>query len=486
MRKTAPSLSLPPPGFEEQPLSVLGRVGAILRSDPLINGVVACAVTIGFFHGWLKIRLNHPLVTFSFDLTLLLALGLVFTRLKRGVSLLPPGPVGKALLTFYVICGLYFVLPLGPPKLVSLAAARGWCFATLMFCLGYHLTQSVAQVKGYFYVLVLLGLATAFYGMRQSPAEIARMAAEDELFAARYVNVHYVTSQGAQLRVFSTFVSAGAFGATLAYVVVFAAALFSDPKAPKLERWLLLAATIPLVYGILLSGSRTSFVLLACGLLLVGWFHRNIQNLVLVPLLIVLVFRWAAKTSGGASLERFGSLLSLEDIWYRHSIPTSIGLSYMQEHLLGGGLGRSGYSVPFFLKGRIGYSDYVSADGDLGRLMIEMGWVGVIAFGALLWVSLRTAFRQLRTLRDTAVGPIALASATCFGLSVVGFPSGSPFLGIPMGAMTWFFLGTLGKLSDAHQKGTFTLKAPAGQAPEKARRFLYYRPPAAGPNSRPA
>ena len=40
---------------------------AILRSDPLINGVMLAAITVGFFHGWLKIQYRSPAVTFLFD-----------------------------------------------------------------------------------------------------------------------------------------------------------------------------------------------------------------------------------------------------------------------------------------------------------------------------------------------------------------------------------------------------------------------------------
>jgi len=50
-----------------------------------------------------------------------------------------------------------------------------------------------------------------------------------------------------------------------------------------------------------------------------------------------------------------------------------------------------------------------------------------------------------------------LGSAVLLGPALVAFPIGSPFLSIPMGALTWFFVGTLHKLAILSE----TPKAPA-------------------------
>lgn len=462
--------------LQDAPLSWKDKLLAIIESDPLINGIVALAITIGFFHGWLKIHYRHPAVTFLFDAFLLLALVLVFLQQKRGVSFLPPSPISGALKGFYAVCGFYFFLPWGPPWLICLASARGWCFATLMFILGYRLTKSLNQVKGYFYVLILLGVITAVYGIRQNPESIQRMMDEDEVMAERFKNSNYVTSQGKlQFRIFSTFVSSGVFGNTMAYVLIFAIAMMSAPRATQFERFLLLGAMAPMAYAIIISGSRTSFMLLGFGFLVIAWQRRNFQNFILIPVALVVAFKLGIGFTSGASAERFGSLLKFGEVFYRNQIPTQIGWDYMLDNPLGGGLGKSSYSIPFVLSNRLGYSDFYGADGDLGRLMIELGIVGVIFFGRILWVTLKTAKTHLLVLRDTPLGTVAMASASCFVMAVASFPSGSPFLGIPTGALVWFFLGTLEKLASEHAKGAWELpETTSPQAP--AKRFLYYRP----------
>jgi hypothetical protein len=120
----------------------------------------------------------------------------------------------------------------------------------------------------------------------------------------------------------------------------------------------------------------------------------------------------------------------------------------------GGGLGRSGHSVPMFLAQRVDFRGYESADGDLGRLMIEMGIIGLVAFGILMYRCLKLVYDSLEGLRDTEVSTVGLASGGCVVMAIISIPSGSPFLGIPMGALVWFFVGTLQKLTDEYQRGT--------------------------------
>lgn len=472
----------------EQPLSLKERLLALLHSDPLINGVVAVAVTVGFLHGWLKIRFPHPATTFAYDALLIVALVLAYLQQKRRETFIPPGRIGNALKAFYVLCFAFLLLPETPPLILGLAAIRGWCFATLMFCLGYRLTKSILQVRSYFYVLILLGLGTAAYGLQQTPEEVEEQMMEDANFRERYQYTYYHTSQGRQLRIFSTFVSSGAFGGTMAYVSIFIIVLLSDPKTPRAERLALAAVLFPIAYAMVRSGARSALMSLIFGFVVIAWYRRNFFNWILVPAAIVGVLKLAAVTTGGSAAERFATLLNFDEIYYRNYIPTIIGWEYMKEgHWLGGGLGRSGYSVPNFLPGMIGFRDFRSSDGDLGRLMIEMGMLGLIFFGRLLWVAVSETIRVLRRLQDTPESTVALASAACIVMALASFPSGSPFLGVPMGTLVWFFLGTLMKLHDRQAAAAAPEPADAdvtGDATAPAKRFLHRRVPGAKPGKR--
>jgi hypothetical protein len=474
--KEEPDFSaLPAPvGAEADTGSIWTRIRAIFQSGYVLNGLMVTAITVGFFHGWLKIRFPNPLTTFLFDGLLCVALALVFFRRERGERFIPRGRVGSALKTFYVVCAFYGLLPLGPPLIVNMAAFRGWCFATLMYSLGFNMTRYLAQVKGYFYVLIILGVITAGYGLRQSPAEIERRMAQDEHFAERYKQTYYAQGGGKrQLRIFSTFISSGAFGSVMAYVTVFAVVLMTDNKATKREKALLILAAIPMCYALFLTGARASFIMLLLGFVVIAWYRRNLVNFIVLPLIVLLAFRLGAQYTGGASVGRYSTLLKLEDVFDRASIPTKLGWKFMMDNPLGGGLGKSGYSVPMFLWGKTGYKDTEWVDGDLGCLMIELGFVGLVFFGRIVWAALRTIFESLQGLRDTPISSVGLACAACYLMSLASFPIGAPFLGIPMGSMTWFFLGTLHKLSEGYQRGAFRENESVTPKDQLAKRFLF-------------
>lgn len=475
-RKVAPQADLPPP------LTWKERLLAFLRWDPLVNGLLATGIVVGFVHGWLKIRFPSPVTTFLFDLFLIAALMVVVMRAPRGDSFFPRGSVGSAIKLFLLVQAFYVLVPMGPPLIIKAAGMRGWSFAMLMFCMGYKITRDQAQVKSYYYVLIALGVLTAFYGMQQNPAEIEKMMQQDENFAARYQFTYYAnTGGGRTLRVFSTFISSGAFGGTMAYVVMFAIVLFTEKTVGKTERLLLIGASLPVAYGMILSGSRSSLVTLGMGFLLIAWHRKNLVSFVVFPAVVVLVLKLASDFTSGAAMDRFSSLSSLDDVIARNTIPTRIGWEYMLENPFGGGLGRSGYSVPFFLFKMMPIETY-TADGDLGRLLIEMGAVGVLFFGNILWAAGQLIYRSLTQLRGTSVDAVALASGACFLMGVGSLPSGSPFIGIPMGALTWFFLGTLQKLADEYRQNSAKPMGPRTPAPDLSaptkpkKHFLHYHP----------
>jgi hypothetical protein len=61
-------------------------------------------------------------------------------------------------------------------------------------------------------------------------------------------------------------------------------------------------------------------------------------------------------------------------------------------------------------------------------------------------------------------------------MAIISIPSGSPFLGIPMGALVWFFVGTLQKLTDEYRLGTLAgIAAKPVAAPATQKHFRYRR-----------
>jgi hypothetical protein len=462
---------------EEPGISLRGKLLAILQSNALINGVMLLAIIVGFFHGWLKLKFPNPVTTFLFDGLLGIALLLTYAKKRDGRPFFLKTRVGKALIAFYVLCVAYMFMPGGPPMIICLASLRGWCFASLMYCLGFHITSTLTQIKGYFYVLVILGVITAAYGIRQNPDEIRQRMMQDAAFAERYRGIYYETSSGKlELRRFSTFVSSGAFGGVMAFVSAFAIVLFTDPRENKTERTLLTLALAPMNWAIVLTGARSALIMLGAGFATIAWYRRRFQTFIIIPAILIFALNYGMKQTAGHAGERFETLLDKETVVMRMLIPTMLGWESIKDNPFGYGVGKSGYSVPFFLVGRTTYKDFRRADGDLGALMIEMGLVGMLVFGRVLWAASKTVYDILIQLRGSPVSTIALACAASIVVSIITFPIGSPFLSIPTGALTWFFLGTLQKLADGTVAGAATVTPAPAVAAKPNKRFLYHRP----------
>ena len=431
----------------------LSRFTSLFAHNQLGNFLFVSAIIIGFFHGWLKLLYRGGLTTFAFDIPLSLALIATLAKVPRMEGWIPDSRVGNALKAFVGVAIFYLVMPFGVPLLVGLSAFRAWCFIPLTFVLGYHLVRSVRQVELYFWLIIILAAITAVYGMRQSPEEIRAKMAEDAEFAAKFFNTFYSNSKGeAKLRVFSTFVTAAAFGGTMAYCVMFAISRFSVAGNSWKERIVLLALAAPMAYGIVLSGSRTSMFMMATGLMFTAWYRRNLLQYIIVPIMVLLAFKASEQSSGGDSLERFSTLMDPQSFIGRVSIVILPMVASMLQLPFGGGLGRSGHGLPAVLSSLTRDFDWRPVDGDLGRLGVEMGIVGVVVFFWLLIAGALDAFRNMKELRDTPLAIVGVPAGAMFMIAVGIMPTGSPFLAIPNGALLWFFLGALDRLTIEYRK----------------------------------
>lgn len=439
----------PLPAGAQQAGTFLSRLVQLFAHNHLGNLFFILAIVIGFFHGWLKLRYRTGLTTFAFDIPLFLGLIATLAKVPQMDPWIPNSRVGMALKAFLATCLLYLIMPFGVPLLVGLSALRAWCFIPLSFVLGYHLVRSVRQVEVYFWIIIILAAITAVYGMRQTEAEIRAKMAEDAEYAARFFNTFYSNSKGeSQLRVFSTFVTAAAFGGTMAYTVMFAISRFSVVGNSWKERIILLALAAPMAYGIVLSGSRTSMFMMATGLMFTAWYRRSLLQYIVVPALVLLAFKLSQESAGGgSSLERFGVLTDPQSFIGRVSIVVLPMLYSMATLPFGGGLGRSGHGIPGVLTHLLQEFDWRPVDGDLGRLGVDMGIIGIVVFSWLLIAGVMDAFRNMKELRDTPLAIVGVPAGAMFMIAVGIMPTGSPFLAIPNGALLWFFLGALDRLT---------------------------------------
>jgi O-antigen ligase len=475
-----------------RPVAMGQRLRDLLLGERAANAAVCAAIAIGFFHGWLKLKIRHPIATFLFDIPLLVALGVAWMRLPSGRGWLPHVRTSRALLAFYATIAVWFVLalvlPWGAPLLAALAAVRGWIFASLTFALGYHIISSRRQLHAYFILIILLAAATALYATRQTLEEVEALRAMDPLFATMTHGASFVTEDGTVvLRRFSTFISSGAFGGAMAVSLVFLATLLTDSSVARKEKLILLGLALLIGWGMTLSGSRSALLALGVTVLFMMLMRRLPCHLWWLTATVLVAMAFASLTTDGGITDRLQTL-NPQTIWGRFYIVWAPGTRYLLESaLVGGGLGKAAVGYPMSLSRFIPRYEMWVVDGDLGKTMAELGIAGVLVITVLFVIALGDGWNILRRRGADPVGTLALGAFCAFGIAVMTFPIGSPFLGIPLGVLTWFFLGAAIKLDQMEPLAGDTLEVRqmrGGTSPHggrvvgdaRQRPFLYRAP----------
>jgi hypothetical protein len=411
------------------------------------------AVVIGFIHGWLKLRYNNVFTHLSYDILIVASIAVTALKLKRGTSLFPDKGVATAVITLLGVCVVYLFLSPDVPFLISLASLRGWCLAPMGLFLGYHLTRSVRQLEVFILLLVLMGTATAIYGaFFQTEAEIQQLIANNPELTMRLQGLFYTTDKGAHFRSFSTFVTPAAFGGSMAYCVMFSVSRMTVPQCPMWERIVMLGATLMMGYGVMLSGARTAMLVTVVGLAVTAWYRRSIVKFLFGPAILGGAVLLLAEIVRGGVTARFGTLLDWEQVWGRLWIVLQPMMDSLVQYPLGGGLGMSGHGVPSFFQ-RFGIMmEHRAIDGDLGRIVVDFGIIGLFLFVYIGVTGVRDSTRWVAELRDSAPGVIALPCAALFAINLVMWPTGSPFLAVPGGILTWFFIGAVRHIVDEYRR----------------------------------
>ena len=424
-----------------------GQLRDLFREDGLVHVALVATIIIGFFLAYIKDRYPFPLSYFLFDLGLALTIFFWLTATDRLRRLaLPRTPLTQPLLLFYAVCFVYMFFP-DTPMMVGLSALRGWCVSSLAFLIGYDLIKSSRQVRTYLWIIVALAMISGIYGIYQYAAGIESTIGEDTLAAQRHQFATYVTEEGElEFRIFSTFVSAGAFGTMMAYASFIALALAISERVTSREKVLLMLAIIPMLTGLVLTGTRAALLMMLIGVVILYWYKRRFRIYVTVMVLIFLGVQLGIGLTEGRAADRFATLVDMSVLVGRLSTPLSTGWQAVMDAPLGHGLGVTGHGVPFFVLQKYPDLQLIFSDGDFGRVMVEMGVVGLILFGYIMVVAMKGALKSLRVLHATPSEDTALAifgSAVMAGITTL---VGSPFLGIPHGLLWWFFMGALFKL----------------------------------------
>ncbi len=424
----------------------------VFRYDPAIHVPILFSIIIGVFQGYLKDRFGGSIIYALADGAYLLAilawLGSMAIR-RRG--LFGPTKLIHMVIAMLVIPTVYVLHP-STGFLVSLAGLRAWTLFPMAMLIALTSIRSRGQVYAYVHLILILCAITAVYGINQYFQGPELVASISDLSALRHgsTNIFVLESGETGFRAYSTFTFPAPFSSMMVFGILMAAGMITKPGYSKFVKFYLIALAPLLFWGMTVSGTRASLIILAIGLVL-NLYYRG-WGLRVVPLMIVglavLHSVTVLSSWGGTLTRRFASTALTEGLlWTYLSNPIRTAFSYLGSDPFGLGLGRTGVGVPFAISSRLPQDYFVFSDGDIGRASVEMGVFGVLVLGVVIMLILKFLPMALKILLPSSSRHVALALGPLVLSTSVAILIGSPLSSIPHGLIWWFLFGALVRLA---------------------------------------
>jgi hypothetical protein len=423
---------------------------------------VMLLLVVSFFLGPLKLIGASWLSYLAADgLAVLVLLIVLWDRMSGRKPLIAASPLSVPIFLLAAFCVLELFNPQAP-FIRSLMGLRSWLLYLSFYFVGLYTFRTPRQLERIYALLLTLGVVTAAYGIYQWRAGPEAFASWSDYYG-QYARLTWFAQSGEVFRAFSTFVMPGAFGGSMALLMMLA---FSVVASSRLRtRWRVISAVAFAVMGvgIAASGSRGS----AAHLLLAGAVALVASPGVIRKLNVVT--RTTLMAGAGVALvvlmlgpmmsERFATIFDPQAYFWKWFGPFKYGISLAQQHPFGMGMGFTA-GVPQFISSPVIQGlphEYI--DSGYGSAAAELG---VLGLGLFIYLALRVGVEGLRTwrrlpagrLRDMLLGP-ALYAGTYPIVMLVFQPQAT----LPNTLLLWLLIGML-------------MKAPALQRQLDANQFL--------------
>ena len=335
------------------------------------QGLVMLLV-FGYFYGILRANLLTTFSHFIFDAGML---GLFLSTLWSPSTANEKKRSEKLLMFTMALILWPVVLVMLPfqPFLVSLVGLRGNVFFIPVLLLGSRLKEKdLIELSVGLAVLdlVAVGFAGAEYFMGLQ-----------RFFPFSPVTQIIYNSRdagGGFYRIPAIFSSAHAFGGTMVDTIPFLIGLWIR-GAKRSHRWLALITIPTALLGILMSATRSNFILGSAMIVFIILTAKMRGKQKALFLVIIAGITSVALTN--ARFQRFKSLGDTDFVAERIAGSVNRGFwEILTEYPMGNGLGGGGTSIPYFLEGQV--RNPIGMENDYSRILSEQGVIGL-----LIWVS---------------------------------------------------------------------------------------------------
>jgi hypothetical protein len=405
------------------------------------HAVLIALLVAGYLAGFVKLRYSSWLGYVLPDgLCVLLLAQTVFGRRDRTI----PWPRNGLTVAVLLLTGYGAVELLNPaaPLLRSVLGFRSWMLYTWLIFAGYEMLQTPKEVHRIYFVILVLSIATAIYGLYQwhaGPTSLVGYSAKLDQYAG---GMGWNSGGGHRVfRAFSTFCLPAVFGVNMAYGLILAAVVLAGSGSSRPMRYLALLGSPLMLAGLAASGTRYALVAAVLGVTTVLILQRRRA---FVPILLIAVAGlWGVQSLVTDDVsDRFSSILDLQSSTEKWMGPLSVGIDIASANWIGKGLGYTS-GVPSLLGNTTVFSglEQSNVDSGIGAAAAELGFGGMLLF---IYLLLQLAYTLPRTwhqipdaaLKDYLVVPVAFAITFAY-TSVIASMNAA----LPSSVYFWVLIG---------------------------------------------
>ncbi len=355
----------------------------------------------------LKLGVDFPLGTVMDGMEGLFVLGLFIQQKKarRKDWSVFKGPISTMIVIWIVYNLLEAANPWAESRMAWLYTVRSVAVIMIMhFVFSYNI-RTIQYVRFILKLWLALALVAALYAYKQqyvgfTTFEDAYLHSSPEIASLLFI--------GGVWRKFSIFSDPVVFSYTMVVSSLLCIGILSGPVSTR-NKWLLRGLLFMYISSMLFSGTRGAYVLLPVGLVLYGImkFSKKILfiGIMSAAAFVTLIF---IPTSNN-TLYRFQTAFKpSDDASYNLRKNNQKKIQpYIQTHPMGGGLGATGvwglrFSPNSFLA-------HFPPDSGYVRVVVEMGWIGLLLLCSLIFVVLKTGIQNYYKIKDPELKSYALA-----------------------------------------------------------------------------
>lgn len=285
--------------------------------------------------------------------------------------------------------------PIAPNGMAWIQAVRENAIPLLLFFAALFAWRKAEDLRFFaFFWLSLISIASIYSFFQVLGGELPTYEFE-WLLAHRERFQDFYTWGGP--RAFSIFYDPSTFGILLASSILLAGGILQDPKLQNKHRVLLGLAILLMSVAMVLSHTRTAFVILPAGFTFYALLSMDKRLMIAAGGLTLVLIAFTILPIQNEGIRNFQKAFHPEEsITYQVQMEN---LSYLQPHIqrhpLGSGLGTTGQIGERYAP-HSPFSAFLTRSGFI-QTAVEMGWVGLalllIMLATALWIGVRSYFR---------------------------------------------------------------------------------------------